>query len=165
MQKSLEEQIARANVLLAVCKHAAMATVNEDGSPHNTPFMFMRDKDLKHVFWGSHPDSVHSQNILRTGQLFIVLYEADERGGLFIQAEQGHITHGDELTLALAIHNQLRLDRGQDTLSLEYYSGDSPQRMWSADITRLWVNGTLRGGDGHIVRDMRTEISAQDVLR
>jgi hypothetical protein len=36
--------------------------------------------------------------------------------------------------------------------------------MWAADITHLWVNGSQRGADGHIVQDIRTEITAQDLL-
>jgi hypothetical protein len=164
MQKSLDEQIERAKQLLKICKHAAMATVNEDGSPHNTPYLFMRDEMLEHVYWGSHPHSVHSKNILRSGQLFIVLYQAEERGGLFIQAENGHVIEGEELRRPLEIHNQLRLSHGQDTLSLDYYSGGSPQRMWTADIKRLWVNGTKRGEDGLIIEDIRTEITTHDLL-
>jgi hypothetical protein len=164
MQKTLEDQIARAKELLATVRHAAMATVNEDGSPHNTPFAFMRDADLKHVYWGSHPASVHSQNVLRTGQIFVVLYDAFERGGLFMKAVDAHALEGDELAQALAIYNALRTARQQDELPLSYYTGDSPQRMWSAKVTGLWVNGTTRDADGHIIQDIRTEISARDLL-
>jgi len=164
VQKTLEEQIVRAKELLATVRHAAMATVNEDGSPHNSPFMFMRDDSLEHVYWCSHPDSMHSRNVLRTGQLFVVLYVAVERGGLFMQCDGGHILEGPELDEALAVHNGLRKERGQDQLPRSYYVGDSPQRMWSASVTRLWVNGTLRGDDGLIIRDVRTEISTADLL-
>lgn len=164
MQKTIVEQIARAKVLLTVCKHAAMATVNEDGSPHNSPFLFMHDDALTQVYWGSHPDALHSQNVLRTGQLFIVLYEADERGGLYMQAEHGHELQGKELETALTIHNRLRLSRGQAALPVTYYTGDSPQRMWGADIKKLWVNGTTRDADGRIIQDIRSEITARDIL-
>lgn len=164
MQKTIEEQIARAKQLLKEVRHAAMATVNQDGSPHNTPFMFMHDEMLEHIYWGSHPESEHSKNILRTGQIFVVLYDAVERGGLYIKATKAHQLDGAELNRALGVHNKLREARGQDTLPLNYYTGTSPQRMWSASITRLWVNGTRRGEDGHIIKDVRTEISTADLL-
>jgi Pyridoxamine 5'-phosphate oxidase len=163
MQKTVEEQIARAKELLRVARHAAMATVNEDGTPHNTPFMFMHNDALDHMYWGSHPASVHSKNVLRTGQIFVVLYDAGERGGLYMKATDAHQLAGAELETALAIHNKLRVERGQDQLSLNYYTGDSPQRMWSAAIEQFWVNGTTRDKGGHIIRDIRAEIKASDL--
>lgn len=165
MQKTLEEQIARAKQLLETARHASMATVNDDGTPHNTPFLFMRDDALEHVFWGSHPDSEHSQNVLRTGQLFVVLYDAVERGGLYMKCANAHLLDGEELEKALAVHNVLRAARNQEPLPLSYYTGNSPQRMWSARIVQLWVNGTKRDEDGHIVQDIRSEITASDLLQ
>jgi hypothetical protein len=164
MEKTLAEKIARAKELLHTARHAAMATVNADGTPHNTPFLFMHDAALRYIYWGSHPDSVHSQNILRTGQLFVVVYDMHERGGLYIRAERAHIASGPELEAALAVHNRIRAASGQDTLPLAYYIGDSPQRMWVAEVHQLWVNGTRRDSDGHIVQDIRTEIAAADLL-
>jgi hypothetical protein len=164
MSKTIEEQIERAKELLSVARHASMATVNEDGTPHNTPFMLMYDDTLEHIYWGSHPEAEHSKNILRTGQIFVALYDAVERGGLYIRANDAHQLDGAELDKALAIHNRLREARGQDQLPLSYYVGTSPQRMWSAAIAQLWVNGTKRGEDGHITQDIRTEISATDLL-
>lgn len=163
-QKTLEQQIQRGRELLRQARHAAMATVNADGTPHNTPFMFMHDDTLQHVYWGSHPASEHSKNILRTGNIFVVLYDANQRGGVYIKAQNAQQLDGPELAKALAVHNQLRQTRGQDALPVRYYTGSSPQRMWSAAITQLWVNGTQRGPDGHIIQDIRTEITAADLL-
>ena len=164
MQKTLTEQIERAKELLKTRRHASMATVNGDGTPHNTPFMLMYDDALEHIYWGSHPASEHSKNVLRTGQIFVVLYDAVERGGLYIRAQNAHQVEGGELDTALAIHNKIRAERGQDQLQLSYYIDASPQRLWSASITQLWVNGTKRGDDGHIIQDIRTEIDASDLL-
>jgi hypothetical protein len=149
---------------LQTVRHAAMATVNENGTPHNTPYLFMRDDKLKHLYWGSHPDSEHSRNILRTGQLFVVLYEAGERGGLYILGVDGHPLEGAELQAALKVHNRIRQSRGDKPLPLRYYEDDSPQRMWGADIVQLWVNGTKRGEDGLVIQDIRTEIQPSDLL-
>jgi hypothetical protein len=81
-----------------------------------------------------------------------------------MKATDAHQLAGAELDKALAVHNQLRAARGQDLLPVSYYTGASLQRMWSASITQLWVNGTTRGEDGHIIRDVRTEISAADLI-
>src|SRR5882757_1777190 len=109
MDTILQEKIERAKELLSTVRHAAMATVNEDGSPHSTPYFFMRSEDLTHLYWGSHPDSQHSQNVARDGQIFMVLYDAIERGGLFIQANEAHATEGEELVEALKVHNARRV--------------------------------------------------------
>jgi hypothetical protein len=142
-----------------------MATVNEDGSPHNTPYFFMRDDSLEHLYWGSHPDSQHSQNVARTGQIFVVLYDALERGGLYIEADDGHVAEGEELETALAVHNALRAKEGREPLPISYYQGDKPQRVYVATTRRFWVNGTERGVDELIIRDVRYEISREDLLQ
>ena len=77
----LQKAIGRAKELLKNAKHACMATVNEDGSPLATPFYLMLDESLSHVYFGSHMDSLHSQNVLRTGQLFIVVYDIVKEAG------------------------------------------------------------------------------------
>ena len=156
--------IARAKELLKLVRHAAMATVNEDGSPHNTPFMFLRAPDLSRVYWGSHPESVHSRNVLRTGQAFIVLYDAVERGGLFMRTDDIMLLEGAGLEAALMVHNQARLARGLDALTAGYYLGESPQRMWSATPRQWWVNGSRRDAQGHIERDVRYEVQVRDLL-
>jgi general stress protein 26 len=49
MDESIPARITRAKELLASAKHAAMATVNVDGSPHNTPFFFIYDDQLEYI--------------------------------------------------------------------------------------------------------------------
>ena len=157
-------QINRAKELLIRARHASMATVNEDGSPHNTPFMFLFDEDLKYIYWGSHPDSEHSENLLRTSKAFIVIYDAIEKGGLYIKVETAQPLKGEELRIALNIHNKARLARGQDPLALSYYGAPNPQRMWSAKTMQFWVNGTKRDKEGNVTRDIRIEIKRDDLV-
>jgi hypothetical protein len=159
----LESIITRARELLKY-RHAAMATVNADGTPHNTPFRFMYDHELEYIFWGSHPESLHSQNVSRTGNIFVVVYDAMKRGGLYIKAASGHILGGRELTEAISIHNRLRAEEGQEPLDITYYSGDSPQRMWGAKIVTMWVNSSERDETGKLLKDIRLEITAKDLI-
>ncbi len=160
----IAERTDRAKWLLANIKHASMATVNQDGSPHNTPYFFLASHDLTKIYWGSHPDSEHSKNILRTGQLFIVLYEANVSGGLYIRATNGRVAKGDELTEALDRHNQLRGERyDKYPLAREYYENNHQQRMWTADTQQFWVNGSTKDLDGAIIRDYRHEIDRQSI--
>jgi general stress protein 26 len=158
------DRIARAKTLLATAHHAAMATVNQDGTPHNTPYFFMCNNDLTRLYWSSHPDSQHSKNIGRTGQLFVVLYDAKIKGGLYIQAKNGHVTEAAELDKALAAHNQARARAGKTPpIKREYYE-QGPQKIYAADVEKLWINLVEYDANGGHLRDYRQEITAQDLL-
>ncbi len=160
----LKERIARAKELLKTVRHAAMATVNEDGSPHNTPYFLMFDDILEHFYWGSHPDSQHSKNIARTGQAFVVIYDAiGPGGGLYVQLANGHATENDELVTALVVHNKMRARDGKEPLEPNYYQC-GPQKMYVADVVKLWVNASERDSRGLIVQDRRYEIKRSDLI-
>ncbi len=160
----MQDRINRAKELLKTVRHASMATVNADGSPHNTPFFFMYDDELQHVFWGSHPTSLHSQNVERTGQIFVALYDGNERGGLFMQANNARATEGDELIVAVTAHNAARKRFGKDAeVTAEYYQRGH-QRMYMANVQKMWVNSSDKDSEGAIIRDFRYEITAADLL-
>jgi len=151
--------------LLSSVRFATMATVNADGSPHNSPFMFLHDDQFTHVYWGSHPGSQHSKNIVRTGQLFVVVYDSFEvKPGLYIQAGSGHALEGNELEAALAIHNAFRKRIGKKEIPYSYYIDTSPQRMWSAKIIHLWINAVERDGKGFLLKDYKIEIKREDLV-
>lgn len=162
--EDIQSKIARAKELLNTIRHAAMATVNADGSPHSTPYFFMRSPDLQYLYWGSHPDSLHSQNVARTGQIFVILYDAQERGGLYIQADDAHIAEGDELTQALKAHNDRRTAEGKDPLPIEYYQGENPQRMYIATVRKLWTVVPEHDPNSLLIRDVRFEITRDQLL-
>ena len=164
MNEDLQNKIKRARELLTTSRHISIATVNEDGSPHNSPLRFIYDPKLEYIYWGSHPDSMHSKNIIRTGQIFTVLYDRIERGGLYMKCDNAHELKDKELEEALKIHNSVRIKEGSEVLELSYYTGDSPQRMWGARITNFWVNYADRGADGHLSKDGRMEIFSKDLL-
>ena len=163
MDERLKARIERAKYLLQNVIHAAMATVNADGSPHNTPFFFIHDDALTRIYWGSHPDSLHSQNIERTGKVFIVLYESTVGGGLYIKADDAHELSGAELEAALKVHNAARIRLGKTPISLSYYQGDSPQRMYGATPTNFYINYAKRDNQGKLIEDIRHEITREDI--
>jgi hypothetical protein len=165
MDVRLQQRINRAKQLLKTARHGAMATVNADGSPHNTPFFMLLDDKLKYVYWSSAPESLHCQNITRTGQLFLVVYDATESGGLYIKAKNGHILEGEELNIALQVHNYRRAQEHKATLTLAYYAGLSPQRMYGAELTDFWINIDDRDKDGLITQDRRESIQREDLLK
>lgn len=157
------DSITRAKELLKNARNAAMATVNEDGSPHNTPYRFLADDNLEYLYWGSHSDSLHSKNVVRTGEVFVVLYEANQGGGLYIKANQAHELSGSEIEVALSVHNNYREKEGKKPITLEYYVS-GPQKMYGAKITNLYVNSSEKNEQGLVARDYRHEIAREDLL-
>lgn len=161
----MDESISRAKELLATVRHAAMATVNADGSPHNTPFHYLIDDTREHIYSASSPDAVHSQNIARTGQAFIIIYEAGQGGGLYLQAENAHeITDESELQEGLKVWNATRAKAGKQLLTASSFTGGSPQRMYRFDLVRYYVNQSEKDAAGNVLRDIRAEITKEDLL-
>lgn len=158
MNDQLIERIHRAKYLLNDIRYAAMATVDEDGSPRNSPYFFMINDGRTELYWGSHPSSQHSKNILRTGQLYVVLYRDDDPGGLYISCENGRIAANDELTRALKKHNEIRVRSGKDALPRSYYQDPFEQRMWICDTKTFWVNLPERDERGKLREDVRVQL-------
>lgn len=164
MDENLRERLERARELLGTVRHAAIATVNEDGTPHNTPVLFFYDEILEHLYWGSSPQAQHSKNIVRTGEIFVALYEANTGGGLFIKASQARVAEGKELAKAVLTCNKLRVKRGQPQLNETHYSGSAPQRLYIANTEAFWVNISERDTDGNVMNDYRHKVPKQELL-
>jgi len=155
----------RAKELIYTSKHISFATTNADDSPHNSPMRFLYDDKLENIYWGSNTEALHSQNIIRTGQIFCVLFDRVEVGGVFIKCEGGHILEGKELEVGLEITNSARIKEGQEKISLDYYLTDNPQKMWSAKITNLSINMPVRDENGFVLRDERVELERNNLLK
>lgn len=163
MENLDSKKLDRAKELIHTSKHISLATTNADGSPHNSPVKFLYDEKLENIYWSSNTEALHSQNIVRTGQIFAVLFDRIEFGGVYMKCEDGHVLEGKELEVGLDIVNTSREKEEQEKLDLDYYSGDSVQKLWSAKITTIWINKAVRDGNGFILRDERVELD-RDIL-
>jgi hypothetical protein len=160
-----ELKLNRAKELIYTSRHISLATTNADGSPHNSPVRFFYDETLENIYWGSNAEALHSQNILRTGQIFAVLFDRIEFGGVYIKCEDGHILLGKELEDGLEITNSFREKEGQLKITLDYYAEGSVQKMWSAKITNLWINMPVRDENGLILKDVRIELERNILIK
>jgi pyridoxamine 5'-phosphate oxidase-like protein len=163
--KNLELKIDRAKELLYTSRHISLATTNADGSPHNSPVRFFHDEKLENIYWGSNAEALHSQNILRTGQIFAVLFDRIGFGGVYIKCEGGHMLDGQELEVGLEITNSFRAKEGEEKITLDYYAAGSIQKMWSAKIANIWINMPVRDENGLILRDERVELERNIFLK
>ncbi len=152
--------------LLKSIRHMALSTVNEDGTPHNTPLFLIYNEDLTQLYWGSHPSSLHSKNIHRTGQGYVVVFDSKVwgQGGLYLTIKNAHMVTEDELPEALRVHNNARKRWGKDPLETSYYQEPNPQKMYVGDIDKIEVYNVVRDKDGLVCEETRKQIGPKDLL-
>lgn len=158
MNADQQEQIELARKLLKTVRHAAYATVNEDGTPHNSPLMLIYNEDLTKLYIGSRSDSRHVQNLLRTGDAYIVIYDSftKNQGGLYITGVNAHECIGDELVEALRVHNVVRTRHGSKPIDMSYYDAPKPsQCMYVIEISKIELYSVVRDASGLITSEAR----------
>jgi 8-oxo-dGTP diphosphatase len=161
------DQIELAKKLLKTVRHAAYATINEDGTPHNSPLMLIYNEQLTKLYIGSYTDSVHSKNLIRTGKAFAVVYDSfiKNQGGVYITGSNAKECEGDELIEALRVHNSARARYGSSPLTIDFYQRNKPsQRMYSIDIAKIELYSVVRDGVGLIIKETRVEVFTKDLL-
>jgi general stress protein 26 len=155
----------QAKHLLNSVRNAAMATVNDDGSPHNTPFHYIIDERRESIYWVSSPESQHSKNIVNRKQLFIVIYESNAPEGLYLEAVDAHeLYEKTEIQTGLEVWNAQRTAEGKGSIDVTLVTGESPQRMYRTKLVRFWVNESQKDGKNHIIRDYRREIKKEELV-
>jgi hypothetical protein len=155
----LNDRIERVRQLLREIHHISLATVNSDGTPHNTP-VFAAFDDVLQGFWSSHPESHHSINVADSGRVFITLYDSRQgSGGLYIEASAHQITDEHEFNHALDRFNRARRDFQKSAVSSSNFQAPSPQRLYQAVPLKIWINTSERDEAGLVTRDRRHEIT------
>ena len=164
MDEQLITRLERAQTLVRSVANAAMATVNADSSPHNTPLFIAFSSDLHVIYWSSNPTSLHSQNLARTPRAYFVLFEPNAGGGLYIPVRDARIAIDDDLANGLTVYNAARLTNGkQQPLLTPTFSPPNVQRLYQATVESFSVNMSERDDNGRIVRDYRQVISAEQL--
>lgn len=149
------ERLERARQLLRDIHHIPLATVNDDGTPHNTP-VFMAFDDRLQGYWASHRETRHSRNIIRDGRVFLVVFDSREgHGGVYIEATAVPLEDLREAERGLGVLRQARQELGGTLGDVSDYSGYAGQRIYRAEPLKIWVNQSERNGQGVIIRDRR----------
>jgi hypothetical protein len=166
MNDTLQQQIAAAAGLLNDTMFAALATVNADGTPHNTPLFFMHDEDLSHVYWGSRTDTLHSANIERTGRMYMVVYDSVKymRGGLYITGIEARRLMGTELDEGIRVQNANRAKFNKDPLPRSYYENNS-QALYRASVEKIEIHVVNRDQEGRVASEVHHTVSPHELLQ
>ncbi len=160
---SLGKRIERAKELLRDIRHAALATVNKDGSPLNSP-LFVAFDDQLNFCWASHPGTHHSQNVTRDGRVFLVLFDSvGKGGGLYVAAQASEVAESG-LEKAAQVFNARRAQLGREALPPSHFIGDNSQRLYCGRPTEMWVNITETDTQGRIIKEHRHQVTAADIL-
>lgn len=147
-------------------RYIVLATVNEDGTPHNSPLFYIPSEKLDKIFMGTHPQSLHARNITRSGEAFGVIFGRVPDGGrgIYLKINNFREVSDDELPNALHTHNNARSKIGKEPIQIEYYKKTSPQRMYVGDIVEISVNDAVRDDQGRLIQDVRKLIDASQLL-
>jgi len=160
----MEERIERAREILKEIHHVPVATVNQDGTPHNSP-VFMAFDDKLRGYWASRPDSLHSRNIARNSHVFMVIFDSKEgHGGLYIAAEAKALDDPKQAGKGHAILRRLKEQFYGSMGELDAYLGEATQRIYCAVPQKIWVNQSERDANGIITKDARYEIPLEILL-
>jgi hypothetical protein len=160
----MQDRINRARQLVAEIHHIPIATVNGDGTPHNSPVFMAFDDSLK-GYWASHPANLHSQNIARDAGVFLVIFDSREgHGGLYIKAKATVLEDRAEAARGYQLLKQLKEQLYGSMGNLDDYLAKGTQRIYCASPVSCWVNKSDRDKNGVIIKDNRYEISVKDLL-
>jgi hypothetical protein len=126
--------------------------------------VFITFDDELRAYWASNPDTQHSQNIQRTGQIYLVLFgPTGDGGGLYIQARAQEVDAAG-LPHAVETINRQRQQTNRKPANAAMYEATRPQRLYQAIPQKCWVNLSEKDASGDIVRDHRVAVSLVTLL-
>jgi nitroimidazol reductase NimA-like FMN-containing flavoprotein (pyridoxamine 5'-phosphate oxidase superfamily) len=121
--------------------YATLSTVDPNGNPWNSPVYCAYDQNYN-VYWGSHIESQHSQNIHANHKVFIVVYDSTvapgDGEGVYIQAHVEEITDPAEIAV---VHKLLQDRRPTWYWTLEQLQPNRPVHLFRAIPDHIWMNG------------------------
>jgi nitroimidazol reductase NimA-like FMN-containing flavoprotein (pyridoxamine 5'-phosphate oxidase superfamily) len=155
---------ATARQILKDIQYATLATVSSTGNPWNTPVFYAYDSDGC-IYWSSHPQSVHSQNIAQTGKVFIVIYNSKasegEGVGVYIDAAVEMIENVSEIEDALKLLSERS---GNPFEHPEKFVENDSQRLYKATPKSCWINDARKDKDGDFIEDYRVAVNLSGII-
>lgn len=135
----------RAAAVIDENKYMILGTVDADGLPWVTPVYFTPDGHTD-FYWVSSPDSEHSLNIARNGNVSIAIFDSSVAVGkasaVYLRAHAGLVPH-DELERCAALYSA-RL-AGLRSFTPDDLRGPADLRLYRARATAHWL--LIRGRD------------------
>lgn len=150
--------------LLKTAKHMALATTNEDGSPHNTPLFYAIDFEMQKIYFASRKTSLHSQNIERTGQGFAVIYDSNEfTGGVYMKLENMGVVSDENIGQALSVYNKKCTDCDNDALAPDFHLVEDGYSLYEGNIASVQVYNMEVDDNDYLKNETRRNVVLGDL--
>lgn len=132
--------LALAEGVLSANRYLTLATCSVDGAPWAAPLMYAVDQHDR-FYWVSAWDAVHSRALFENPSAALVIYDSDPGYGkaqaLYCKA-RATVLEGDDLARGCEIFYRMRYpddeERAKKGRKPEDFVGDSPRRMYAADV-------------------------------
>jgi hypothetical protein len=157
----------RAAEILNQITYVTVATVGEGGQPWNSPVYSAFDEELN-IYWTSDKNGQHSQNIRANGKAFLVVYDSTvpegEGEGIYNLATTQELTGPNEIR---ATRTTTQGRKGQSISEDEhtYFSDEAIRRVYKAVPQHIWMNSDQKDAAGRFMRDIRVELSIEEIKR
>ncbi len=150
--------------------YITIASVDENGQPWNSPVYSGFDDDLN-FYWSSDKSSQHSNNIRANNKIFLVIYDSTVAEGtaeaVYIQAEANELTENYDIQVARRVtqtrKSQIKEYDGEK--EYEKFTGDKIRRVYKAVPKMIWMNDVELDKKGKYIRDIRIEVSIEDIKK
>jgi nitroimidazol reductase NimA-like FMN-containing flavoprotein (pyridoxamine 5'-phosphate oxidase superfamily) len=130
----------KAKQILTSIKYVAIATVDANNQPWNTPVAAFHFDDDYTLYWASWQDNQHSKNIRNNKQVFISVFDStppdEPTSGVYIQAEAQELTNEAHVMKAAEVFGDDRYNPSDGS----QYLGDQPRRIYQAIPVHIWLN-------------------------
>ncbi|MGF7229160.1 MAG: pyridoxamine 5'-phosphate oxidase family protein [Candidatus Saccharibacteria bacterium] len=146
---------------------ASIATVNSDGTPHNSPVFIAFTNDFSAV-WSSAADAQHSHNIIRdhSATVSITLFDSIQArgGGLYIAAQASQLKTTDPaFAQAYRAFTDRKAKFGGTTIAPEAYATPDGQQLYIAKPTTFWINYSQKDNTNAVIHDTRVEVTLAEI--
>lgn len=120
-------------------KYCTLSTVCEDGQPWGSPVFFVVD-EAGNIYWWSPVNSVHSNNIRRTGSVFVTVFDSGVQEGkgqaLYMQCEATELENDEAEEARLLYNKKAKFFK----LEAKDILGEAPTRIYCAKPKKKWRN-------------------------
>lgn len=158
LSKNISTAVAKD--ILSNIKYATIATTDKH-KPWNTPVFYVHDYDLN-IYWSSLPTSVHSTNIAKSGQVFIVIYDSTSNKGygLYIEASAKVVEGENEIRRVLKL---ISVRKNKD-LNFESFL-KTKQKIYKAIPSKIWLNDAKKDANGYYKEDFRLNVDKNKLCK
>jgi uncharacterized protein YhbP (UPF0306 family) len=120
-------------------KQFALATVDEQGKPWAVCLNLAYDEKFN-IIWKSLKTTEHSKHVSANPDVAICIFSETEGVGdfgLYLKAKAREVTDDEELRRLIDVRFT---QKGKPAPDVSEFLGDSPARLYYAEVTEAWVN-------------------------